>query len=111
LVWSQLRLQVLLSIMVRMYATCCCILWFWFYDLICTVLQDAMRLYSSAVDKFEKVLALKPDNVSVLVTCGLALKDMALCMSLDDPDTLINLEVNSSGIHTFIGLNSSRMLL
>jgi len=47
----------------------------------------------------------------VLVTCGLALKDMALCMSLDDPDTLINLEVNSSGIHTFIGLNSSRMLL
>ncbi|KAL0047178.1 hypothetical protein WJX82_008722 [Trebouxia sp. C0006] len=54
--------------------------------------EDAMRLYSSAVDKFEKVLALKPDNVSVLVTCGLALKDMALCMSLDDPDTLINLE-------------------
>ena len=57
-------------------------------------MQDAMRLYSSAVDKFEKVLALKPDNMSVLVTCGLALKDMALCMSLDDPDTLINLEVS-----------------
>lgn len=70
-----------------------------------------MRLYSSAVDKFEKVLALKPDNVSVLVTCGLALKDMALCMSLDDPDTLINLEVKSSGIRTWICLNSSRILL
>ena len=52
-----------------------------------------MRLYSSAVDKFEKVLAIKADNVPVLVNCGLALKDMALCMSLDDPDTLINLEV------------------
>ena len=56
-------------------------------------LQEAMRLYSSAVDKFEKVLAVKADNVEVLVICGLALKDMALCMSLDDPDTIINLEV------------------
>ena len=52
-----------------------------------------MRLYSSAVDKFERVLAIKADNVPVLVNCGLALKDMALCMSLSDPDTLINLEV------------------
>ena len=68
-----------------------------------------MRLYSSAVDKFEKVLALKPDNVSVLVTCGLALKDMALCMSLDDPDTLINLEVNSSGIHISICLRTAHI--
>lgn len=58
-----------------------------------------MRLYSSAVDKFEKVLALQPDNVSVMVTCGLALKDMALCMSLDDPDTLINLEVTLCGCY------------
>ena len=54
-----------------------------------------MRLYSSAVDKFEKVLAVKADNVEVLVICGLALKDMALCMSLDDPDTIINLEVHT----------------
>ncbi len=67
-------------------------------------MQDAMRLYSSAVDKFEKVLALKPDNVSVLVTCGLALKDMALCMSLDDPDTLINLEVHFPSIQRFVCL-------
>ncbi len=65
-----------------------------------------MRLYSSAVDKFEKVLALQQNNVSVLVTCGLALKDMALCMSLDDPDTLINLEVNSSGIHSLVCLTT-----
>lgn len=62
-----------------------------------------MRLYSSAVDKFEKVLALKPDNVSVMVTCGLALKDMALCMSLDDPDTLINLEVILRGCYLLRG--------
>ena len=58
-----------------------------------------MRLYSSAVDKFEKVLALKPDDLSVLVNCGLALKDMAMCMSLDDPDTLINLEVSHCPHH------------
>ncbi len=68
-----------------------------------------MRLYSSAVDKFERVLALKPDNVSVLVTCGLALKDMALCMSLDDPDTLINLEVNPSSIHSLVCLTTAHL--
>lgn len=100
-----LRLQVLL----RIHATCGCILRVWFRDLICTVLQEAMRLYSSAVDKFEKVLAIKPDSVSVLVTCGLALKDMALCMSLDDPDTLINLEVTSSSIHSLICLTTAHL--
>ena len=57
-------------------------------------LQDAMRLYSSAIDKLEKVLALQPNNVAALLTCGLALKDMALCMQPDDPDTQINLEVS-----------------
>lgn len=56
-------------------------------------MQEAMRLYSSAIDKLEKVLAMQPDNVAALVTCGLALKDMALCMQPEDPDTLINLEV------------------
>ena len=56
-------------------------------------MQEAMRLYSSAIDKLEKVLAMQPDNVAALVTCGLALKDMALCMQPGDPDTLINLEV------------------
>lgn len=56
-------------------------------------MQEAMRLYSSAIDKLEKVLALQPNNVAGLVTCGLALKDMALCMQPDDPDTIINLEV------------------
>lgn len=57
--------------------------------------QDAMRLYSSAIDKLEKVLALQPNNAAALLTCGLALKDMALCMQPDDPDTQINLEVFS----------------
>ncbi|KAL0033584.1 hypothetical protein WJX79_005150 [Trebouxia sp. C0005] len=69
--------------------------------------EEAMRLYSSAVDKFEKVLAIKPDSVSVLVTCGLALKDMALCMSLDDPDTLINLEDAEICMQQALSIDSS----
>ncbi|KAL3162313.1 hypothetical protein ABBQ32_009999 [Trebouxia sp. C0010 RCD-2024] len=53
--------------------------------------EDAMRLYSSAIDKCDQVLEIKPRKASVLVTLGLALKDMALCMTLDDPDVQLHL--------------------
>ena len=54
-----------------------------------------MRLYSSAIDKCDQVLEIKPRNPSVLVTLGLALKDMALCMTLDDPDVQLHLAVSA----------------
>lgn len=54
-----------------------------------------MRLYSSAIDKCDQVLEIKPRDPSVLVTLGLALKDMALCMTLDDPDVQLHLAVNA----------------
>lgn len=43
----------------------------------------------------------------MLVTCGLALKDMALCMSLDDPDTLINLEDAEICMQQALGIDSA----
>lgn len=54
-----------------------------------------MRLYSSAIDKCDQVLEIKPSDASVLVTFGLALKDMALCMTLDDPDVQLHLAVST----------------
>ena len=59
------------------------------------MVQDAMRLYSSAIDKCDQVLEIKPESPAVLVTIGLALKDMALCMTLDDPDIHTHLEVSA----------------
>lgn len=58
-------------------------------------MQDAMRLYSSAIDKCDQVLEIKPRDTAVLVTFGLALKDMALCMTLDDPDVQLHLAVST----------------
>lgn len=54
-----------------------------------------MRLYSSAIDKCDQVLEIKPRDTAVLVTFGLALKDMALCMTLDDPDVQLHLAVST----------------
>lgn len=58
-------------------------------------MQEAMRLYSSAIDKCDQVLEIKPRDTAVLVTFGLALKDMALCMTLDDPDVQLHLAVST----------------
>ena len=55
-----------------------------------------MRLYSSAVDKCDQVLEMKPKDASVLTTIGLALKDMASCMAPNDPEVQIHLQVNIS---------------